>query len=339
MRAVVVVVFVVALLFVGAVCHPFSASPQLRSEFAAWAKKYQRFYGSPSESEQRFDIWRLNKQLIDLHNEKFQLGLVSYDLELNHFADLNWDEFKARYLWSAPQDCSATGPKAPHSNKLSRPTSVDWRTKNVVTKVKDQKSCGSCWTFSTTGAVESHHAIKTGDLLYLSESQLIDCAQGFNNHGCNGGLPSQAFEYIHWTLGIQGESTYPYVPRDSKCKFNKSAVLTTVAKSINITEGDEEAQIDAVAEHGPVSMAYQVVSDFRFYKSGVYSSNVCKKGSHDVNHAVLIVGYDTTTTKYGKPFYIVKNSWSQSFGMDGYFLIELGKNMCGLAQCSAWPEM
>lgn len=108
---------------------------------------------------------------------------------------------------------------------------------------------------------------------------------------------------------------------------------------MNITEGDEESQIDAIAEHGPVSIAYQVVSDFRFYKSGVYSSTECKNGSQDVNHAVLACGYDTTTTKYGKPFYVVRNSWGSAWGMDGYFLIELGKNMCGLAQCSSWPLM
>lgn len=329
MRAAIFVAFVVAMLFVGAVCDP------LRAEFAEWASKHKRAYGSPLDSEHRFGIWKLNKELVDQHNKAFQLGHASYDLELNRFADLSWEEFKAHYLWNVPQDCSATGPKAPRA--VSRPTFVDWRTKDVVTKVKDQGSCGSCWTFSTTGAVESHHAIKTGDLLYLSESQLVDCAGNFNNQGCRGGLPSQAFEYIHWAGGIEGESTYPYVPRDSKCTFDKASAIATVINSMNITEGDEEAQVDAIAEHGPVSIAYQVVSDFRFYKSGVYTSTACKNGSHDVNHAVLAVGYDTTTDKYGKPYYIVKNSWSATWGMNGYFLIELGKNMCGLAQCSAWP--
>lgn len=333
------IVFVIAALVcfgaVVAVPTSSSSSPQLRSEFSVWAQKYGRVYGSPSESDHRFGIWSLNKQFIDLHNEKFKLGLTSYDLELNHFADLSWEEFKARFLWTQPQDCSATGPKVPRSK--APPTYVDWRTKNVITKVKNQGSCGSCWTFSTTGAVESHHAIKTGNLPYLSESQLVDCAQNFNNHGCSGGLPSQAFEYIHWAGGIQGEDTYPYVPQDAKCKFNKSLAIATVVKSMNITQGDENGIVDAIADNGPVSIAYQVVSDFRFYKSGVYSSTVCKNGSHDVNHAVLAVGYDTTTDKYGKPYLIVKNSWGTTFGMDGYFLIELGKNMCGLAQCAAWP--
>lgn len=312
------------------------ASPALKKQFVEWQAKYNRAYTSPSEFDRRFEIWASNVQLIELHNEKFRVGLSSYELGLNEYADLSWEEFKSRFLFSQPQDCSATGPKSVH-NAVKRPTFVDWRTKGVVTKVKNQGSCGSCWTFSTTGAVESHTAIKTGVLPYLSESQLIDCAQNFNNHGCNGGLPSQAFEYIHWAGGIQGEDSYPYVPQDAPCKFDKSLALATVVKSMNITEGDEDGIIDAIAQNGPVSIAYQVVSDFRLYKSGVYSSTVCKNGSHDVNHAVLAVGFDTTTTQYGKPYYIVKNSWGTSFGMDGYFLIELGKNMCGLSQCAAWP--
>ncbi|KAL0483306.1 cathepsin H [Acrasis kona] len=169
----------------------------------------------------------------------------------------------------------------------------------------------------------------------LSEQQLVDCAGAFDNHGCSGGLPSHAFEYIHYQGGLQNETTYPYEAKDGKCRFNEKNVVVRTKGSFNITRGDEEGMLHALAEVGPVSIAYQVASDFRFYKKGIYNSVVCKSGPLDVNHAVLAVGYDTAED--GTPYWIVKNSWGTSFGLGGYFHIVRGKNMCGLAVCSSYP--
>jgi cathepsin H len=100
----------------------------------------------------------------------------------------------------------------------------------------------------------------------LSEQQLVDCAGAFDNHGCNGGLPSHAFEYVHYQGGIQSEQTYPYEAVDRPCRFKQEAVVVKTVRSVNITEGDETGIEHAAAQIGPVSIAYQVVSDFRFYK-------------------------------------------------------------------------
>ncbi|KAF6077188.1 cathepsin H [Phyllostomus discolor] len=247
---------------------------------------------------------------------------------------MTFAEFKRRFLWSEPQNCSAT-----KSNYLRGtgpyPTSVDWRKKGrFVSPVKNQGGCGSCWTFSTTGALESAIAIKTGKMLSLSEQQLVDCAQNFNNHGCQGGLPSQAFEYIRYNKGIMGEDSYPYEGKDGNCKFQPGKAIAFVKDVANITLNDEAAMVEAVALYNPVSFAFEVTSDFMLYRKGIYSSTSCHKTPDKVNHAVLAVGYGEQN---GKPYWIVKNSWGPSWGMNGYFLIERGKNMCGLAACASYP--
>ncbi len=123
---------------------------------------------------------------------------------------------KKNYILRDAQNCSATAQETLKNKKLKSfstpiPATQDWRTKGVVSEVKNQGNCGSCWTFSTTGCLESHWSLKTGQAPpLLSEQQLVDCAGNFNNFGCNGGLPAQAFEYIRYNGGLNSESSYPY---------------------------------------------------------------------------------------------------------------------------------
>jgi cathepsin H len=131
------------------------------------------------------------------HNKK---GL-SYRMGLNKFSDLSEQEFKDYFHLKentvrAEQHCSATDQRQ-SVRKVGEPdVAYDWREHQGVSPVKNQGSCGSCWTFSTVGCLEAHSLIKYGSFDSLAEQQLVDCAQAFDNHGCNGGLPSHAFEYI-----------------------------------------------------------------------------------------------------------------------------------------------
>lgn len=182
--------------------------------------------------------------------------------------------------------------------------------------------------------MEAHHFLKYGVMKSLAEQQLVDCAQAFNNFGCNGGLPSQAFEYLMYSGGLDNETTYPYTAKDGKCTFKKADAVAKVAFVNNITAFDEDELHLAVGNVGPVSIAYQVAHDFRYYKSGVYDGK-CDDTPDKVNHAVVAIGYGATDK--GKPYWTVRNSWGTSFGMDGYFKISRGKNKCGLADCAAFP--
>ncbi|KAF2985821.1 hypothetical protein EK904_006734, partial [Melospiza melodia maxima] len=272
---------------------------------------------------------------------------------LNQFSDLTFAEFKKLYLWSEPQNCSATKGNLLRSSG-PHPDSIDWRKKgNFVTPVKNQGPCGSCWTFSTTGCLESAIAIATGKLLSLvrgvlaqsplgsrmqpdvwgqklclalpasltagstlgnAEQQLVDCAQAFNNHGCSGGLPSQAFEYILYNKGLMGEDSYPYRAKNGTCKFQPEKAIAFVKDVINITQYDEDGMVEAVGKHNPVSFAFEVTSDFMHYRKGVYSNPRCEHTPDKVNHAVLAVGYGEED---GTPYWIVKNSWGRLWGMQG----------------------
>lgn len=297
--------------------------------FKTWMSQHQKKYNS-RDYPHRLRTFLQNKSKMKAHNA----GNYTFQMGLNQFSDMSFSEFKRKYLWSQPQNCSAT-----KGNYLRGsgpyPPSVDWRKKgNFVSPVKNQGACGSCWTFSTTGALESAVAIAGGKLLSLAEQQLVDCAQDFNNHGCQGGLPSQAFEYIHYNQGIMGEDSYPYKGKDGKCKFQPDKAIAFVKDVANITLNDEEAMVEAVALYNPVSFAFEVTDDFMQYRKGIYSSNSCHKTPDKVNHAVLAVGYGE---KNGIPYWIVKNSWGSQWGMNGYFLIERGKNMCGLAACASYP--
>lgn len=282
-----------------------------------------------------YSTWYENLQEII----KINMKKPSWTAGLNEFSHMSWDQFKT-FHWLEPQNCSATYEKTtlPSVGYASSdlPTSKDWR-KDIPIHVKNQGHCGSCWTFSTTGAVEAHNYLATGQDVLLAEQQLVDCAGAFDNHGCGGGLPSHAFEYLHYFGGQMTAIDYPYTAQDGTCVADVSKVAATVVSQVNITFMDEDQLHEAVGKYGPVSVAYQVSSDFRHYTGGVYSSTECGSRPVDVNHAVLAVGYDHDDAS-GKDYWIVKNSWGTSFGVEGgYFWMERGANMCGVSDCASFP--
>lgn len=279
-----------------------------------------------------FNFFNENIKQIIKHNQENH----SWKMGVNKFVDMSIQDFRYINLMHAPQNCSATVGNYLFKN-ADIPKKVDWREKGAVSPVKNQGHCGSCWTFSTTGTLESHWKIQKGYILDLSKQQLVDCAGDFDNHGCSGGLPSHAFEYIKQVKGIEGEKTYSYTAADGQCKFNKKNVIAYVSGgAVNITSGNENHLDEAIATVGPVAITFQVVEDFRFYKSGVYTSKNCKNGPMDVNHAVVAVGYGVENQV---PYYIVKNSWGTQWGDEGFFKIKRGVNMCGVAVCNSYPAI
>jgi len=169
----------------------------------------------------------------------------------------------------------------------------------------------------------------------LSEQNLVDCSRKFGNMGCDGGLMDQAFQYVKANKGIDMESAYPYTAEDGKCKFNPSKVGATCTGFTDITSGDEDALMTAIATIGPISVAIDASQDsFQFYSSGVYSDENCS--SQELDHGVTAVGYGSLGQ--GKDYYIVKNSWSTSWGDQGYILMARNQdNMCGIATMSSYP--
>ncbi|XP_052199066.1 thiol protease aleurain-like isoform X2 [Diospyros lotus] len=300
--------------------------------FARFVHKHGKGYKTAEETKLRFSIFSENLKLISSHNKK---GLP-YILDVNRFADWTWEEFQKNKLGAA-QTFSATvkGNHKLQTDDQDLPETKDWREEGIVSPVKDQGSCGSCWTFSSTGALEAAYKQAHGKDVSLSEQQLVDCAGAFDNAGCDGGLPSHAFEYIKYNGGLETSEAYPYTGASGgSCKFSSENVAVKVIDSVNIAQGDENELKHAVAFVRPVTVLFQVVEDFRFLGDGVYTSNKCGKTSQDVNHAVLAVGYGV---KDNMPYWLIKNSWGVDWGDKGYFKMEMGKNMCGVATCASYP--
>jgi len=289
-----------------------------------------------SDSPARYQLFRQN--VIDTYANNNNPE-STYKRAINKFTGLFENELVGRAIM-ANQDCSATTPSVIPVTSTSFPATVDWRDNGIITPVKDQKDCGSCWAFSTTGALESFWALYTQiSPVLLSEQQLIDCAQAYGNNGCQGGLPSMAFEYITGQGGLDTENAYPYESLEDTCRFQEDNIGAKLfSGSVNITQSDEAAILNAVANVGPVSVAFQVTTDFLSYSSGVFTSKICTASPQTVNHAVLVVGYGTDATT-GLDYWLVKNSWGTNWGEDGYFQIQRGVNMCGIAECASYPNM
>jgi len=296
--------------------------------FTAFVKKYNKKY-THDEFFPRYNIFKANYNKIRHHN----MGKHTYSMAVNEFADMTFAEFHSKMTGYKRIDRSYLRSKnTPHKKVTAPAPSVDWRTKNAVTAVKNQQQCGSCWAFSTTGSTEGAHAIKTGKLVSLSEQQLVDCSQAQGNQGCNGGLMDQAFQYIISNGGITSEAAYPYTAQDGTCNTNVTSVAT-LSSFVDVTAGDENALLQAV-NIGPVSIAIEADQEcFQFYSSGILSDPSC---GMQLDHGVLVVGYGTDSTT-NTPYWIVKNSWGASWGEQGYVQLIRGKNECGVAQEASYP--
>lgn len=302
---------------------------------------HQKTYETEAEELLRKEVFLNNIQKIEEHNLKFEAGEVSFKLGVNKFADLIEDEYRAAQLgFKKPEgefNSAADGIFVADAG-VELASTVDWRKKGVVTPVKDQAQCGSCWAFSTTGSIEGAHALKTGDLVSLSEEQLVECSQSFGNHGCKGGLMIQAFDYIKSVGGLESESEYPYTSGggdDShKCKFSASKVKATIDSYVQVKSEDEDALKQAVATVGPISVAIDASHfSFQFYDGGVYYEPRCS--SSELDHGVLVVGYGIEGEE---DYWLVKNSWNANWGDNGYIKMSRNRrNNCGIATQASYP--
>jgi cathepsin L len=215
------------------------------------------------------------------------------------------------------------------------PENVDWRTAGVVSAVKDQGHCGSCWAFASTAVIESHAAINTGLLFDLSPEQIAACAPNPDQCGgqghCFGATAEIAFDYVASSEGMLEEFEYPYTSYygvENACAVPTGQVSKVVIGGyVKLTENNYAELMTAVAEVGPIAVSVDA-SSWHAYDSGVF--NGCNQTQPDINHAVTLVGYGVEN---GQGYWLVRNSWSASWGEAGYIKIHRGddeEQNCGV---------
>ncbi|XP_006661549.1 ervatamin-C-like [Oryza brachyantha] len=325
---------------------PFT-DKDLESEESMW-KLYERwhnvYHGSSSdglaEKVSRFEVFKKNARYVSEANKKKGM---TYKLGLNKFSDMTMEEFTAKYTGGRPgpvigtKNRTSSGSQATKrraaANNCYVPSSWDWREYGVVAPVKDQGSCGSCWAFGAVGAVESKNAIWTGNLLSLSEQQVLDCSGGGD---CNWGYPYTALQYAMNT-GITIDANYPYKTQQQPCTFDPNNPPIVKISGISfVNSGDEDELKQAVYNYGPVVVIIEASNDFHSYSTGVFQG-YCGTST---NHVVLVVGYGKIPD--GPRYWIVKNSWGEGWGEKGYIRmirdIDSDKGICGITTYPLYPD-
>jgi cathepsin L len=292
-----------------------------------WMHKYHKSYNH-DEFQSRYKIFKEKMDFIEGHNKANK----TYTVSLNKFADLSNQEFARFYLGTRVTKNLPAHVRQTRVRGL--PTSYSWVEKGAVTHIKNQGQCGSCWSFSTTGSVEGCHFLAKMKLVSLSEQNLVDCSTAQGNQGCDGGLMTQAMDYIISNKGIDTESSYPYTAEDGTCAYNAANSGSMLGKYVNVNAGDE-GDLQIKVNSGPTSVAIDASQNsFQLYTSGVYNEPACSTSQLD--HGVLAVGWGVSS---GTDYWLVKNSWGTDWGIQGYIWMSRNNgNQCGIATMATLPE-
>ncbi|XP_062715733.1 procathepsin L-like [Aedes albopictus] len=306
-----------------------------KDEWTSFKGRHRKRYNGTEEHRRRGNF-NSNKARIDSHNKRHDHGGASFRLGVNEFSDMSPEEFAQTMNGFKP---SGAADQSPRQARAAAPTttsvtSIDWRTLGAVTPVKAQGRCGSCYSFASMGALESHNFIKTGKLVTLSEQNIIDCTIAYGNYGCNGGSMATVYKYVKANSGVDTGASYPYKGAVSNsCEFNPANIGASITDYVLVPKNEAALQA-AVATIGPVSVAIDTsLPSFQLYKSGIYYDPLCS--STKVTHGMLVVGFGTEN---GTDYWLIKNSYGASWGEQGYLRLARNKNNhCGVASYASYP--
>jgi len=316
---------IMKLLLVGVCCLAALASANYSElQFAQFKEKFGKTYLTRSEHQLRFDIFKTNLKKIEEHNKSG----ASWTMGVNQFSDLTDAEFQSMHMGGykrLPTPSNNFSIVAKSAKDL--PAEIDWRTKGVVTDVKNQGQCGSCWAFCTTEMIESYAGIATGSTPVLSSQQVTSCTPNplscGGTGGCMGSIPQLGYTYIQLFGHVQ-EDDYPYTSGsttqtgDCMYDFMNTAPVVGITGYNTLAPNDQDAVMTHLAEVGPLAVAVYA-SGWSRYSGGVYDG--CDFDSNiALNHAVQLVGYGTDAAE--GDYWIVRNSWGSGWGEGGYIRLQ-----------------
>merc|ERR1712050_98736 len=297
-------------------------------DYTALWSEFKKTYGKAYNGNEAHHFASFKADVDNIYAENAKH--LTYTLEANEFADLTPEEFSSRYLgYKKPNktwgSLANLGEHSYDGEALA--DSVDWSREGAVTPIKNQGQCGSCWAFSTTGGLEGRWKIASGQLVSLSEQQLVDCDRSDN--GCGGGSMESAFAYEEGT-GVCTEGSYQYTARAGSCRSNSCSVGIPRGGVTGYRRVSSSASaLMSAVQQGPVSVAVDATK-FQSYSSGVLTG-YC---GTSLDHGVLVVGYGTAD---GADYWKVKNSWGSSWGEAGYIRVSREGDMCGILDDASYP--
>ncbi|XP_074272081.1 fruit bromelain-like [Silene latifolia] len=295
-------------------------------QFEKWIAQHGREYKSVIEKEKRFHIFEENMRSIEEFNSN-NANNYSYKQGPNEFTDMTLQEFLATYTGYKKSSSTNNTSNFVHINDVPVQKSVDWRLEGAVTPVKTQGICGSCWAFSSIAALEGIYKLKTGNLVSFSEQELVDCVE---IDGCKGGRMINAYRYIT-NHGIFTEQDYPYVGQKGQCKQRQN--LVKIKGYSTVPQGPDS--LIQILNQQPVSLAIDVTSPgFRNYAGGIYDGGC---GTY-LHHNVAVIGYGTDDAS-GKGYWIIKNSWGETWGENGFMRLLRDENICPVTLDVNYPIM
>lgn len=354
--------------------------PQVRQAWVDFKQNFDRKYPDPEVERQHYVIFKANLERIDDLNEQNEGANGQRPFGVNEFADVDPSEFQKRYTGYRPnrawhvQDSNTVDddqddrpePDRPRADDPPQPrdpseidepvrnsedsnvtldqnvaTGVDWRGKGILTPIKNQGACGSCWAFATVEQIETAIAIKTGaPPPVLSEQQLVSCDR--SDGGCMGGDALTAYEYIA-RAGLMTEASYPYTSGrtevDGPCAYDRRKVAAQLQSYVwavapcNSSSCREQAALEPrlaqnVAKYGPASVCVNA-STWQYYKGGIVSAG-CSGAWQALDHCVQLVGWSKNPGA-GQNYWTIRNQWGSSWGEQGYMRLAMGGNICGIA--------
>jgi len=305
-------------------------------EFEDYKKEFKRDYVNDEEDTFRRNLFNGKLQKIKLHNAD---KTKTWKEGVNEFTDRTDEEFQVRLglrkdiLYSMKfKNGESSEPKVNTHDISALPKSIDWRDYGIITAVKDQGECGSCWTFGTTETIESYWSLATNKLTCLSEQQILDCTPNPNDcggtGGCGGGTPELAMNQLIALGGQATEWTYPYrsyFGSAFQCSKNLSAPMVQLSDYTVLPTNEYEPVLQHLAKVGPLAINVDA-GTWSPYESGVY--NGCNQTNPDIDHVVQLVGYGNDPEN--GDFWLVRNSWNPTWGEAGYIrLARESKPVCG----------
>lgn len=334
-----------------ATAHPADAAPGLDAAFKQYAAKYGKQYNGAADATARQAAWKRARHFVAVANARNAANGATYKLAMNHLADELPAE-KARRTGK-----SRVAAAAVHDERLAEagihpqpvmpavathkfdphqvlPAAHTWKGTGQVGPVRDQSTCGSCFSFAASQAFTGAYYRATQQTVEFSVQAALDCSWPWGNDACDGGLDYQVYSWVAAAGGWPTKASYPYLGQNGYCHDSKPDVYkpATVSRYFNVTSGDNTALKSALFNVGPVSVSIDAaLPSFDYYSSGVYNDKTCSNSDSQQDHSVLAVGYDDA-----KGAWLIQNSWSTHWGDEG--MVWIAYDLCGVTDGPTYPE-